>query len=54
MSPLKHAKEFHISQQQLVLSNNPADYGKDSHQDWSIDAPADGGMVTINMTVNYL
>ena len=26
---------------------------KRQHADWSIDAPANGGMVKINMTVNY-
>ena len=53
LSPFKSVKQFPISQQQLVLSNDPADYNKDEHQDWSIDAPANGGMVKINMTVNY-
>lgn len=53
MSPLKKVKEFPISQQQLVFSNNPGDYGEDEHADYSIDAPADGGMVKINLTVNY-
>jgi regulator of protease activity HflC (stomatin/prohibitin superfamily) len=36
-----------------VLSNNPADYNKDEHADWSVDAPADGGMVKLNLTINY-
>lgn len=53
MSPFKHIKQFPISQQQIVFSNDPADYNKKEHQDWSIDAPADGGMVKINLTVNY-
>ena len=53
ISPFQSVKEFPISQQQLVLSNNPADYNATEHQDWSIDAPANGGMVKINMTVNY-
>lgn len=53
LSPFKSVKQFPISQQQLVLSNNPGDYNLNEHQDWSIDAPANGGMVTINMTVNY-
>lgn len=53
ISPTAKMKTYPISQQQLVLSNNPADYGEESHQDWSIDAPADGGMVKLNMTVNY-
>lgn len=53
LSPFKSVKQFPISQQQLVLSNDPADYNAKEHQDWSIDAPANGGMVKINMTVNY-
>lgn len=53
ISPFQSVKQFPISQQQLVLSNNPADYNATEHQDWSIDAPANGGMVKINMTVNY-
>ncbi len=53
MNPLKSVKQFPVSQQQLVLSNNPGDYNTEEHQDWSIDAPADGGMVKINLTVNY-
>lgn len=53
ISPFKSIKNFPISQQQLVLSNNPGDYNAEKHQDWSIAAPANGGMVTINMTVNY-
>lgn len=44
---------FPISQQQIVFSDDPADYGEKEHADWSIDAPADGGMVKINLTVNY-
>lgn len=52
-SPVEKVKQFPISQQQLVLSNNPGDYNQKDHQDWSIDAPANGGMVKINMTVNY-
>lgn len=53
MSPLKKVSEFPISQQQIVFSDDPADYGEKEHPDWSIDAPADGGMVKINLTVNY-
>lgn len=53
LSPLKHVKEFPVSQQQIVFSNSPADYDEKEHADWSIDAPADGGMVKINLTVNY-
>ena len=53
ISPLKSVKEFPISQQQIVFSNDPSDYNSDKHADWSIDAPASGGMVKINLTVNY-
>lgn len=53
ISPTAKMKTYPISQQQLVLSNDPSDHGEESHQDWSIDAPADGGMVKLNMTVNY-
>lgn len=54
--PLKRVKQFPISQQQIVFSNNPGDYNlgkKEDAPDWHIDAPADGGMVSINLTVNY-
>ena len=53
LSPLKKVSCFPISQQQIVFSDDPADYGEKEHDDWSIDAPADGGMVKINLTVNY-
>lgn len=53
VGPLARVKNYPVSQQQLVLSNNPADYNKKEHQDWHVDAPADGGMVSLNMTVNY-
>lgn len=53
ISPLKKVSTFPISQQQIVFSDDPADYNDDEHPDWSIDAPADGGMVKINLTVNY-
>ena len=53
ISPFKSVRQFPISQQQLVLSNSPGDYNEEEHPDWSIDAPANGGMVKINMTVNY-
>ncbi len=53
INPLHKVNEFPVSQQQLVLSNNPADYNEDRHADWSVDAPADGGMVKLNLTVNY-
>ena len=66
IAPLKRVKQFPISQQQIVFSNNPADYPEDdggiidkikdnlgATPDWHIDAPADGGMVSMNLTVNY-
>lgn len=53
VGPMARVKNYPVSQQQLVLSNNPADYNKKEHQDWHVDAPADGGMVSLNMTVNY-
>lgn len=53
MSPLVSVKQFPISQQQIVFSNDPADYNEKEHDDWSIDAPANGGTVKINLTVNY-
>lgn len=53
LSPLKSVKQYPVSQQQIVFSNDPADYGEEEHADWSIDAPANGGMVKINLTVNY-
>ena len=53
LSPLKEVKRYPISQQQIVFSNNPADYDEKEHADWHIDAPADGGMLALNLTVNY-
>lgn len=53
LSPLKKVSWFPISQQQIVFSDDPADYNDKEHDDWSIDAPADGGTVKINLTVNY-
>lgn len=53
MSPMKKVKSFPVSQQQIVFSNNPEDYNAKEHADWHIDAPANGGMVGINLTVNY-
>lgn len=53
INPFLKVKEFPISQQQLVLSNNVADYNQKEHADWHVDAPANGGMVKLNMTVNY-
>lgn len=53
INPFHKVNVFPISQQQLVLSNNPADYNEKAHPDWHVDAPADGGMVKMNLTVNY-
>ena len=51
--PLAKVKKYPVSQQQLVLSNNPEDYNTKNHADWHVDAPANGGMVKMNLTVNY-
>ena len=51
--PLAKVKDYPVAQQQLVLSNNPEDYNTSNHADWHVDAPADGGMVKMNMTINY-
>lgn len=53
MSPLKHVSEFPITQQRVVFSNSSSDYGTKEHADWHIDAPANGGTIAINLTVNY-
>lgn len=53
VNPLAKVKEYPVSQQQLVLSNNPSDYNNKDHEDWHVDAPANGGMVKMNLTVNY-
>lgn len=53
LSPMKHVSEFPISQQQIIFSDDPSDYNVKEHADWHIDAPASGGMVGINLTVNY-
>lgn len=53
MSPLKHVSEFPITQQRVVFSNAQSDYGTKEHADWHIDAPANGGTIAINLTVNY-
>ena len=53
MSPLKHVSEFPITQQRVVFSNAPSDYGAKEHADWHIDAPANGGTIAINLIVNY-
>lgn len=53
VGPTKKLKRFPVSQQQLVLSNNPEDYNRKEHADWHVDAPANGGMVKMNLTINY-
>ena len=54
VGPFATVKNYPISQQQLVLSNNAADFNTDDlKQDTHVDAPADGGMVKMNMTINY-
>ena len=54
VGPFDKVSDFPVSQQQLVLSNNAADFNKEKlDQDTHVDAPADGGMVKMNMTVNY-
>lgn len=53
VGPFDRVKDYPVAQQQLVLSNNPEDYNDDKHADWHVDAPADGGMVKMNMTINY-
>ncbi len=53
VGPMARVKNYPVSQQQIVFSNSPEDYGKKEHADWHIDAPANGGMVKLNMTVNY-
>lgn len=44
LSPMKHVSKFPISQQQLIFSDDPADYNTKEHADWHIDAPASGGI----------
>ena len=53
VSPFAKVTKYPVSQRQLVLSNSPNDYKTDEHPDWSIDAPANGGIVKLNMTINY-
>lgn len=54
VGPFAKVKDFPVSQQQLVLSNNAADFNeKKLEKDTHVDAPADGGMVKMNMTINY-
>lgn len=54
ISPFDKMSTYPVSQQQLVLSNNAADFNEEElKQDTHVDAPADGGMVKMNTTVNY-
>lgn len=54
VGPFDKVSDFPVSQQQLVLSNNAADFNKEKlEQDTHVDAPSDGGMVKMNMTINY-
>lgn len=54
VGPFDKVSDFPVSQQQLVLSNNAADFNKEKlDQDTHVDAPTDGGMVKMNMTINY-
>lgn len=53
VGPFVKVKDYPVAQQQLVLSNNTEDYNEKKHADWHVDAPADGGMVKMNLTVNY-
>ena len=53
VGPFDKVKDYPVSQQQLVLSDNPEDYNDDDHGDNHIDASTDGGTVKLNMTINY-
>lgn len=54
VSPFDKVRDYPVSQQQLVLSNNATDFNeKELEKDTHVDAPADGGMVKMNLTVNY-
>lgn len=53
VGPFARVKNYPVAQQQLVLSNNPSDYNEKKHDDWHVDAPADGGMVKLDVTINY-
>ena len=54
VGPFATVKNYPISQQQLVLSTNAADFNTEKlKQDTHVDAPANGGMVKMNMTINY-
>ena len=54
VSPFAKVKDYPVAQQQLVLSNNAADFNEEElEKDTHVDAPADGGMVKMNMSINY-
>lgn len=54
VGPFAKVYEYPVAQQQLVLSNNPADFNKkELDQDTHVDAPANGGTVKMNVVVNY-
>lgn len=54
VGPFDKVEDYPVAQQQLVLSNNAADFNEEElEQDTHVDAPADGGMVKMNMTINY-
>lgn len=54
VGPFDKVRDYPVSQKQLVLSNNASDFNeKDLEKDTHVDAPANGGMVKMNMTVNY-
>lgn len=54
VGPFDKVSDYPVAQQQLVLSNNAADFNEEKlESDTHVDAPADGGMVKMNMTINY-
>lgn len=54
VSPFDKVRDYPVSQQQLVLSNNASDFNEEElEKDTHVDAPEDGGMVKMNLTVNY-
>ena len=54
VGPFAKVYNYPVAQQQLVLSNNPADFNKkELDQDTHVDAPANGGTVKMNVVVNY-
>ena len=54
VGPFDKVSDYPVAQQQLVLSNNATDFNEEKlESDTHVDAPADGGMVKMNMTINY-